>query len=165
MFAQVPPHISEYCPFRLQTCYSSHTLPKSSCPCPHISLLPHPYPCKTTPNHPRTLKMSKPSQSAMPYHISHTMNTQKSAPILTEAAFYLSRTLPTSTSPITIIHSVLSFPDFSDSQPSLPRSLSPIMSKHSGHSCCFIPISITDPIIYCHWNVCYFHLNLLSNHS
>ena len=34
------------------------------------------------------LKMSKPSQSVMPHHISHTLNTQKAAQILTALSIF-----------------------------------------------------------------------------
>ena len=100
------------------SCHSLHTLPKFSCPYPHISHLSPPYLCKMTPNHPHSYDQDVQTISichALP-HQPHTEYPE----VCTNPhyAFYPSR----------ILHTFISTSfcplDFLDSQPSLLRSQS-----------------------------------------
>ena len=85
---QIPPHILEYYPFRLQpkqfSCQPSNILPKTSYPYPHIStshlhIFARRLPIIIFP----TLNISKPSKIVISYHLSYGLNTQTAAQFLT----------------------------------------------------------------------------------
>ena len=126
---EVPPHIPEYRPFRMQTKHFHVILqtfssslpipPPISHPCHlHISTGRHPV------IHTLMLQMSKPPQSATPHHIHHTVHPKDCTN--PHCAFYPSATLRTSISP----SSALSSPEYTDFQPSSPMFQSH-MSTHS----------------------------------
>ena len=76
------PHIPKYCSLRLQPRQFHvifHTLPKSSCPCPHISPLLPPDFYAPMPNHPQ----SPPSRSKCPNHLNLPHFTTSATPFNT----------------------------------------------------------------------------------